>query len=73
MGGEQRRKDEIPQQRGKRGKNQVGFKGGQGVRPPENHKLYEVLMGISNWTPSLEKVGSPHTWKKLDPLRNFEK
>ena len=37
--------------------------GGQGSAiPPENHKLYEFLWGISNWTP----------WKKLGVCEQAE-
>ena len=43
--------------------HKCGSRGEQGVRTPplENHKLYEFLKGISNWTPP------PPPRKKLDP------
>ena len=60
----------------KRKKSSADPEGGGGTGGPdplENHKLYGVLWGISNWTLSLEKVGPPNARKKLDLLRNLEK
>ena len=44
-----------------------------GPDPLENHKLYGVLWGISNWTLSLEKVGPPtpgKSWTSSVTLKN---